>query len=346
MNKISWRIIYVCFLMCIAFSCVEDIQEEQNSDSWIIQANLGQPLYKVKFLKDDVGFVQGETSIFKTTNAGKKWNALPNLSVNRIIDMYVLSEDAISALVEVENQVKLAVTSNAGSTWALVATPSQTVTKIYFISSTIGFAWNFVPSFNIYDSEFESYRTADGGATWTKMKNTSDQVINPVNFLFTSTTNGYASFGDFNPYLYTTTDGGITWSQGSYLNGLITSIKGQENDLCLISYGSGGDLIYIPANESNWTYIGPNPYGIIGNGKIDRRNDLIFYVDAATRILHYTVNVSSYFELDELPEIRSGANTLYRINDIMVTNQYAFAVGNRPDAIAGEKAGFVLRYKQ
>lgn len=349
LQSVSYNLFIVIFIILV-FSCSneEDLKKDtpQEPDTWIVQANFDQSLHKVQFISDDIGFALGETKIYKTTDAGKSWSAIPNLAATTILDMHVVNENVIGVLHVAAGERKLAITTNGGNIWTLKTTPSQTVTKIYFISSTIGFAWNFVPSFNVYDSEFESYRTADGGATWTKMKNTSDQVINPVNFLFTSTMDGYASFGDFNPYLYTTTDGGITWNQGSYFNGLITSIKGQENDLCLISKGLGGDEINISSDAITWEYIGPNPYGGAGLGAIGLKNDLIFYVDGRTKILKYIIGASSFFTAEVLPTIRTGSNTSYDINDIILTDNYAYAVGSRPDATGGEKSGFVLKYKQ
>jgi hypothetical protein len=354
-----------CFKPCLAllilvafqlvfYSCSEDEdvlkdQElEQKPDTWIIVADLGEELTKVQFVNDEIGFALGQQSIFKTTNGGKSWNALPNIPTgSSIVDIHVVNETVIVAIVATSAGLKLATTINSATSWILTTAPSETVNKTYFVSSTVGFAWRLEYEIGRGDEAiFESYRTGDGGTSWTKMKRTTDEIINPINFLFSSATTGYATHYS---RILKTEDGGLTWQNGTLLTDILTSLTGTPGNFCLLKSTPWNDEIYISSDAITWEYIGPNPYGIGGGGSLDRNGNLIFYREEFgdhDRILKNSTSTPNVFQLETLPEIRTGDNTAYQLTDITITDSYGFAVGSRPNATANEKPGFVLRYKR
>jgi hypothetical protein len=102
----------LCFfalLFSLITSCTDEDpvtkESEQEPDTWIVLANLDQELNKVQFISDEIGFVLGETSIFKTTDGGKNWSELPNPSGTSapIVDMHAIDQNTIVALVGPED---------------------------------------------------------------------------------------------------------------------------------------------------------------------------------------------------------------------------------------------------
>src|SRR5688572_9239945 len=90
---------------------------------------------------------------------------------------------------------------------------------IYFLDANIGFVCGDDP-FNSTQKYARIYRTSNGGTSWTKVFEVNDPPFPSAgthslhSIFFTSPSNGWCVGGKdgTNPFICTTTDGGLTWT--------------------------------------------------------------------------------------------------------------------------------------
>jgi len=148
------------------------IKSVDNGETWDSIASFPrQILWSISFLNADTGIVAGYSGIFRTSNSGKTWNSV--WDITRFPDWYIEPQQ----IVFVNSQIGFAVgvggpqhgssknlllkTIDSGLAWDTLFTFQQGLTSIYFINADTGFVGT-EPGF--------LYKTIDGGHTWSEKK--------------------------------------------------------------------------------------------------------------------------------------------------------------------------------
>ncbi|MFD3257407.1 WD40/YVTN/BNR-like repeat-containing protein [Paenibacillus lentus] len=179
------------------------------------------------------GSTRSELRLYLTQNSGKTWTSIsPAASVqfpyhpkyNR--DIFFIDEShgwIVRNPVGSSDSIVLR-TRDGGATWKIASLPgSDKAAAIYFTDDTYG--W-ILAAKTYPDKEGKMlYQTEDGGATWSKIMDSSsptdeahDHVLpnfgNEISMVFRDRMNGYVSMISSGiPKLYVTDNGGISWSE-------------------------------------------------------------------------------------------------------------------------------------
>lgn len=162
-----------------------------------------------------------------TSDAGVRWHAttlqLPSGDLQPMVSpagVSVVGSDGWAAGTPASGPAYLSTdtfrTTDGGATWIYETTLSHATGPVYFVTPTVGFD-------GTTPGHFALWETRDGAKTWSQASlplpaGLADPQI-PSDPLFTSSTDGflYANFErspaePVRPYLYTTFDGGLTWT--------------------------------------------------------------------------------------------------------------------------------------
>ena len=171
----------------------------------------------IEFIDDNVGYLSGgcyyvfdecpANTIYKTTNGGKSWNQILNYGGTGVFTL-ALAGNKIFALSEYEG---LVVSEDGGATWTDVTIDPNLehgrYQEIAFVNDNEGFVM-------IHKQETALYKTIDGGQSWSKIYDNSQQGENFRNFTFLNEDIGFINLSK-GKYLKTQ-DGGFSWSTFSY----------------------------------------------------------------------------------------------------------------------------------
>lgn len=218
-------------------------------------------------------------SVVRTTDGGVQWKDVRPASLSaEKLDGFFLRQALTShiawaeAVVPNPSRSLLFRTVDGGQTWKYVTLPQDlSIRSLSFINSRDGWliSWNDI------------YRSADSGATWSKIGR-AELSRHPVRITFSTTTTGWISGfsgnGTDGMYQLVTSDGGRTWhkqilplpakftSQGAWLKAGAPQFFSATDGVLIIGYrndiGSLSEevavLVYLTrdAGES-WTYTTP-----------------------------------------------------------------------------------------
>jgi photosystem II stability/assembly factor-like uncharacterized protein len=195
-NGTLWGVHLINERVGIAVGDGASIRTTDGGSNWVI-VNIapGTSLYGIDFSDTSNGVAVGQGGfISRTTDGGASWVQQPSGTSSELRS--VSFGDANTGIIVGESGLILR-TTNGGSTWS-----SQTVDanssfySVHMVNGSLGMA---VGS--------SSYRTSDGGQTWTKV-NSLGYYLNVIRFA--SPLEGYAAGYSI---LMKTTDGGLTWNQ-------------------------------------------------------------------------------------------------------------------------------------
>ncbi|RAJ90841.1 photosystem II stability/assembly factor-like uncharacterized protein [Larkinella arboricola] len=145
------------------------------------------PLWQVKFINANDGFLIGPNLIYYTTDGGKQWSkqSVTAFSVTRLpyqysapgVDYLVAHDGYFQFLsakywVALSDDDKLYVSTNQGQTWQQLPTPVLQKPEFYFVTEKIGYVTVTGPHSNTIDHIYfgaQLYKTTDGGSTWAKV---------------------------------------------------------------------------------------------------------------------------------------------------------------------------------
>ena len=160
------------------------------------------------FLNSTTGYACGNstTRLYKTTDAGLTWAAVPNVPSNTYNAVYAFNENKISIVTSARRIVK---TTDAGATWATDTVPgstNNTLTDIDFKNANTGYVTGNANYFGV---------TTNGGTTWT-------QQVTPFGAIgqraLSISGNDVYTAVDYT-VIYKTTDDGLTWSTINFIDG-------------------------------------------------------------------------------------------------------------------------------
>lgn len=133
--------------------------------------------------------------IFRSVDGGVSWQAVPNPSTARLIDLEFISGSVLSAVGEGGQALR---SGDGGATWTLLASPGGQLREQFWWDAANGYVVGL----------FQARRTTDGGQSWQPLSGVPDNdVYNEV--FFTDAQHGFI-LSDF--MMYTTVNGGATWS--------------------------------------------------------------------------------------------------------------------------------------
>jgi photosystem II stability/assembly factor-like uncharacterized protein len=139
---------------------------------------IGDGYKSLHFINDQIGWVIKRDGLFKTTNGGVDWQLINTGTVISPNISSVFFPDESHGYIS--DQLTIASTSNAGSSWTKSYTGTSAYHDIHFVSANTGY---------ITDNQY-ILKTIDGGLTWNKEVSLSGRVITELHF--TDSNHGWA----------------------------------------------------------------------------------------------------------------------------------------------------------
>ncbi|MEO8523324.1 MAG: YCF48-related protein [Caldimonas sp.] len=215
-------------------------------------------LVKVRFVDANVGLAIGPSDIVRTTDGGATWTVVWHgedyvqaygYQTLQAVDWI----DANTAMVVSLGRVWRS--TDRGATWAVFGdTDFRNSSAGVFHALRFGNA-----QLGLATSDYNLFRTTDGGMTWAEVPGKLSTFIDPLYGLGRGSTDQIWEMAGGNG-LYRSTDGGVTWTRtgiGGYLISL--AARGSEQ----IAAGDNGLIMHSVDDGLTWTS-GPNvPFGQI-----------------------------------------------------------------------------------
>ncbi len=232
-------------------------------------SNTTYDLNDVFFTSNNIGMAVGNNGrITKTVDGGTNWtssNAIPTCNLNSVFFSSIDSGWIASSC-------GIYSTTDGGLNWSLQTSGNgEEVNDIFFYNSQFGWA---------VGNKLSIMRTVDGGANWTIDTLASYATNNPLLAVyFRDSNNGWIGGGE---KLHYTTDGGLSWTQGSSL--LIDWIYSIDfgDDYNGVGAGMGGSTTYTYDWGTNWAF----------NGSATPNNEYIYGVSFSSADSVYMVGQS------------------------------------------------------
>ncbi len=160
----------------------------------------------VYFINNITGFAVSSSSIFKTSNGGTDWQKVHQTAGGGFINIAMSSEN--HAVFIGQNHNKIFFTKNSGQSFDSVQVTDFDIKDVYCVNSNI-----------VYAAGRYLWKSADGGATWSKgFQFNSSGDYKSLQFINEQTGWIISSSG-----LYKTIDGGLSWqtvnTTGSFVPG-------------------------------------------------------------------------------------------------------------------------------
>ncbi len=177
--------------------------------SWVKTARPGEPMEGMYFIDNQRGTIVGANgSIYRTTDGGSDWTTQVSNVTNTLRSVWFTSED--DGIIVGEAGIILR-TTNGGSSWTRhLSGTLQDLNSISFLNNTIGF---------ISGGNGTILRTTDGGLNWLPAV-VEFSVVSLLKVKMLDASNGFAfgNSGIINSPVdfFRTSDGGLTWTRGSY----------------------------------------------------------------------------------------------------------------------------------
>lgn len=196
----------------------------------------GSNISGIHFFDSDNGLVSAASWIYKTTDAGKNWEAIYEKGFAHRMQFVTDSVGYIYGGVTWDYTFygELHKTENRGDSWTSLGTTPEVynweILAMYFINKDTGYIANY---------NRELYVTHDGGHSWTKRGEKLSSFI--YDMVFLSENEGY---GVGYPGIYKTIDGGETWSLDYENNSIILgSIAKTPDNKRVVAVGSDGAIL-------------------------------------------------------------------------------------------------------
>lgn len=285
--------------------------------SWT-SMNCYSEVREMKFIDETTGFAiasefLGTGHLVKTTNAGSSWFPVGMDD----IESYAFVDD--NTVIGTGGMGRLLKSTNAGvtsSNYTSSVTYADFV-DIHFPSTATGYAIGYMG---------EIVKTDDAGENWQLLPQGPAQRLNGV--WFTSNTNGFVS-GDSS--LYTTADGGITWSKLPIVfPGWMTEIFFVNSEIGYL-IGEGDGLIYkttdggtswnlLYQDELHWPrsiyFVNPDTgYVALGTSILKTSNGGIDWTETVLSNTEYVLLLSIFFPTADVGYAGGFGGKIYKTTD-------------------------------
>lgn len=251
-------------------------------------------LYSVHFINEDVGYIAGDSTIFKTTDGGRIWETVAPNSFNEIVNGIYFPTTTLGIIVTQSGNIYR--TTDAGANWVLVASYSGAISSVHFYDNLYGWA-TFSDGTN-----HKVLRTTNGGLTWTE--NAIGVGVPGASIRFVSRQVGYISGGFTTPsnvgVVLKTQDGGVSWGQILYssstelvnkvfpINSQIIYAVGRNGSIIKTIGGGGGPFQWFSQTANQKDYF---PIGGENNVWItEAYNGTIFQHEQAVLVIKHVPN--------------------------------------------------------
>lgn len=319
----------------------------------------GIPVYKdIHFLDNQIGYLQTEIDIRKTTNAAQTWNTIFSRHYNNSIKCYfILNANNIWIL---ENNI-VNYSTNGGINWQIIDTTISLPRSVTFLNQTTG--W-------VCGNNGMIKKTTNGGYNWFSLSSGISENLTTISFYDVNkgicagewgkilyTANGGLSWSIFNdPYvsffyyskyidqqtaiiggaginLYRTSNSGLNWNV-SYINAPnISSVNFNQSGRGF-AFGSPADIFTTFNNGLNWVRMNPNGLNSFVNGASIMPNGTIWVAADSSMILNSTNNGN------EWNEIVRNYITYENLNSVKFINNFTgFSCGNNGVLIKSTNGG-------
>lgn len=199
----------------------------------------------ISVINKDTVFITGTRNLYVTYDGGKSWHtsAITD-NRNNITDSYFINSEVGHVGYANGDVYK---TIDGGKTWNLkssINSSSSNINTIYFISQSIGFISRGYGGGIL--------KTTDAGETWQEI-NSPHHTMNAI--FFSDLENGYIA-GEHG-VIFKTTNGGTSWKQAGFQNGLIygTDINGLYffDNMRGFAIGLGGRIMKTTDGGKTWS---------------------------------------------------------------------------------------------
>jgi len=213
-----------------------------------------------------IGYAVDADRILKTIDGGLSWNVSQTYPNTHFTNLQALGDNQVYAFSSYAGTTLLYSTTNGGSTWQQIQTPSSTnLQYVYFLTAAKGWA-------NTNDGSF--YATNNGGVSWTLQNNVPIAPFTCSKMTFVDDSTGYA----LNGYeVYKTTNNGKIWellkrdNNYSYLGYSLSDIQISGSNIWA---GGGHGYLEMSTNSGGTTIpkalfaIDTTGYSVSGNVKL------------------------------------------------------------------------------
>jgi photosystem II stability/assembly factor-like uncharacterized protein len=211
------------------------MRSTDGGSNWeLINSGTVKILENIYFSSSSTGYIVGERgAILKSTDSGNTWAALTPPDTSNLFSSSFVNDN----VGYISSGSKLLKTTDGGQHWDIKTTPGCYC--VSFINADTGFA----------ASGYVISMTTDGGDNWvTVSNNMSGDTYTSI--VFTDNDHGYAT--DYSCGVYKTTDGGLHWTQASYLNGELFSMDMVNSEIGYI-VGYRGVIFKTTDGGTYWT---------------------------------------------------------------------------------------------
>ncbi len=199
---------------------------------------------QLTFVNRNTGWAEGHSKVWKTTDAGESWAQLDDSL--RATSVFPLSETVIFMLTDSREGVKRS--EDGGETWTKIAHDAD---ALVFVDSLNG--WS-------YEESGVVSQTKDGGWTWGKVRAFPGRRDEFVDMRFADS---LAGFVKTSRRMYTTQDGGLTWSVG--LGGEWTYTRrftSQVGSEVIGTSNVGGEIVVMNMRDGSRRRLSSEDWGI------------------------------------------------------------------------------------
>jgi photosystem II stability/assembly factor-like uncharacterized protein len=215
------------------------------ANSWSVVAS---PAFasSICFISGMTGFVGGDSSIYRTTNAGSSWTQVMHDNRVNFVSIYFIDDlnGFAGGFGFANDSLRLYKTSNGGITWVYVSAMPAFVPDeaFYFFNSTSGF----------WANNFDIYSTTNGGVSFSSVYTSQNDMKENISFPNVDTGYAVGYYGE----LVKSTDGGANWSLITYpgtANYDIHFIDGRKGFICGGNGFNSGYIMQTSNGGTSWT---------------------------------------------------------------------------------------------
>lgn len=294
------RKLYICLLLTFSMLTV-------NGQWTAITSPFPGNLWSMQFFNDNVGFMNTNLTLLKTTDGGDTWTSTAiQGSVNGDFSFPTSTVGYLAGFYDVIKK-----TTDQGATWTTLTINNQSlpIYSVSFVDANVG----YVVGINGFIR-----KTTNGGTTWTTQTTTGSPQLRHVHFVNASLG---TAIGD-NGAIRRTTNGGTTWS--AVFGAPSTSL----NDIFFVNssigfiVGGQGTIIKTTDGGANWSLLSSGTTEWLSS--VCFRNAQEGYVGGTDGFMMKTLDGGSTWSTEDNPLFYSTQD----INDIAFRNDHYIAIGD------------------
>lgn len=172
-------------------------------------------LLKLQFVSDKTGYALGERTLLKTIDKGETWTSLENPSVTYPYGTNMLFINPQTGFI-IGNESPVYKTTDGGKNWRVVLNNYNGATAGFFLNDQMGFLCGNAPN--------TIWKTTDAGESWETVNLNLEESYNRKFVAIHFTTDQKGLLFDNKGNIYTSNDGGSSWTFNNAIESAPTSL--------------------------------------------------------------------------------------------------------------------------